>query len=99
RYRRMKISKRLLALALGLSALAFVAGARAAEDSPLADAAKHKNWTAVRALLKENAPVDGRLGDDATALHWAAYWDNTEIVTLLVQAGASVNAVTDLGIT
>jgi ankyrin repeat protein len=90
--------KRRPALALVLWALVLVVSARAAEDSPLADAAKHKNWTAVRSLLKEKTPVDGRLGDGATALHWAAYWDNADVVTLLVQAGANVNAVTDLGI-
>src|SRR5581483_6939773 len=73
-------STRALALALVLLALAFVAVARAAADAPLADAAKHKNWTAVRALLNENAPPDAPLGDRATALHWAAYWDNADIV-------------------
>jgi ankyrin repeat protein len=82
-----------------LCALTLVVSARAADDSPLADAAKHKNWSAVRTLVKEKAPIDGRLGDAATALHWAVYWDNAEVVSLLVQAGANVNAVTDLGIT
>jgi ankyrin repeat protein len=91
--------KRRPALALVLWATALVAGASAAEDPSLADVAKHQNWTAVRALIKEKAPVDGRLGDGATALHWAAYWDNADVVTLLVQAGANVNLVTDLGIT
>jgi ankyrin repeat protein len=95
----MKISNRLPALALVLSALAFVVSARAADDTPLVDAAKHKNWAEVRALLKEKAPVDTALGDGSTALLWAVYWDNADVVTLLVQAGANVNAATDLGVT
>jgi len=95
----MNRSRRSLASALVLSVLAFASHVGAAEDSSLADAAKHKNWTAVRALLSQKAPVDGRLGDGATALHWAAYWDNSDVVALLVQNGATVNAVTDLGIT
>jgi uncharacterized protein len=92
-------SNRFPALAAVLAALALVASTRAAEEPSLAEAAKHQNWAAVRALLKDKAPVDGRLGDGATALHWAAYWDNADALALLVQAGANVNAVTDLGIT
>ena len=37
--------------------------------------------------------------DGATALHWAAHWDDLEAVDALIKAGANVNAVNDLGIT
>jgi uncharacterized protein len=92
-------SKRCLPLAPVLWALAFTVTVGASDDASLADAAKHKNWAVIATLLKQKAPVDGRLGDGATALHWAAYWDNADVVAQLVAAGANVNAVTDLGIT
>ena len=38
----------------------------AAENPSLAGAARHQNWAAVRVLLEQKAPVDGRLGDGAT---------------------------------
>ena len=37
--------------------------------------------------------------DGATALLWAAHWDNREIVELLLRAGADVNAADDHGVT
>ena len=37
--------------------------------------------------------------DGATALHWAAHWDDVPLAEALVRAGASVNAANDLGVT
>ena len=41
---------------------------------------KQKDVAAVRALLKQRADVNATEGDGATALHWAAYHDDVEIV-------------------
>ena len=38
-------------------------------------------------------------GDGTTALHWAGYWDATDVAALLIRAGADVYATTDLGVT
>ena len=37
--------------------------------------------------------------DGATALHWAAHWNDLQIATLLIRAGADVNATDDHGVT
>ena len=82
--------------------LAFVAAARpasAAPDSRLVSAASEQDWTAVRALLRERVDVNGSRADGATALLWAAHWDNREVVELLLKAGANVNAADDDGVT
>ena len=70
-----------------------------AADQPLADAARRADWGVVRALVGQGADVTARQGDGATALHWAAYWDEVELAALLIEAGAEVNAANDLGVT
>jgi ankyrin repeat protein len=65
----------------------------------LADAAETHDWPAVRALLKQHPDVNAPQVDGMTALHWAAYHDDQEIVDLLVRAGANVNAVNRYGVT
>jgi ankyrin repeat protein len=70
-----------------------------ASDAPLIDAVKQKDVGAVRALLQKHADVNATAGDGATALHWAAYRDDREMVELLIKAGAKVNSANDLKIT
>lgn len=65
----------------------------------LADAAEKADWARVRALMKQRADVDGAQVDGMTALHWAAYHDEPEIVTLLVGAGANPQAASRYGVT
>ena len=77
---------------------ASLTGAYAA-DQPLADAARNADWGVVRALVGQGADVTARQGDGATALHWAAYWDEVELADLLIRAGADVDAANDLGVT
>ena len=38
-------------------------------------------------------------GDGATALHWAAHWDDAAIADVLIAAGATVDAADDHGVT
>jgi ankyrin repeat protein len=50
-------------------------------------------------LLREGNGVNATQPDGMTALHWAAYHDDLEIVELLVRAGANVNAASRYGVT
>ena len=77
-----------------------VAGAIAAgADLRLVDAVKQKNKEAVRSLLKQRVDVNARQADGATALHWAAHWNDLEAAELLIRGGADVNAANDYGVT
>ena len=73
-------------------------GARTA-DVQLIHAVKDGNTSAVRKLLEHDADVNGRQGDGATALHWAAYRNDLKTAELLIRAGAVVNTTNDLGVT
>jgi len=71
----------------------------AAPDSRVAEAARHQNKAAVRTLVAEHADVNGLEADGATAIQWAAHWDDPEMADLLIHAGANVNAANELGVT
>ena len=77
------------------------AGATAgpAAGSPLADAAENRDARTVRALVAAEADPDAPQADGATALTWAAHWDDGDIADLLLRAGASADAANDLGVT
>ncbi len=81
------------------AAMGLATGDAFAADQPLADAAQRTDWSVVRTLIEQGADVTARQGDGATALHWAAYWDEVESADLLIDAGADVNAANDLGVT
>ena len=68
-------------------------------DHRLADAVKQQDKAAVRALLDQDLNVNAAQGDGATALHWAAHWDDLDTADQLIRAGADVNASNDLGVT
>lgn len=63
------------------------------------EAAKEGDWSQLRKLLDDSTPVNTVYGDGSTALHWASYHDNLDVVSLLLSAGADVNTKTDLGVT
>ena len=79
--------------------LVAAAAATASGDSRLVDAVRSRDQRSVRALLKQRADVNGRAEDGATALLWAAHWNDLEAADLLIRAGADVNAANDLRIT
>jgi len=83
------------AMAYGLSAVSL----GAISDLRLVDAVKSQDKDAVRTLLKQRVDVNAPQADGATALHWAAHWNDLETADLLISAGANVNAETDLGAT
>ena len=70
----------------------------AAGNDELVNATRAQDAAAVRALLEGGADVDTRVPDGATALSWAAHWDDLSIADLLVRAGSDVNASNDLGV-
>src|SRR5437762_10179290 len=72
-------------------------GVAAASD--VADAAMHKDKTAVRMLLEKKTDVNAPQPDGTTALHWAARWDDLEMAGTLIRAGANAQAANRLGTT
>ncbi len=71
----------------------------AGQDLRLVRAAAEQDALAVRALLAEGVDVNTPRADGATALLWAAHWDDLDTVDLLLRAGADVQAADDHGVT
>src|ERR1051326_202250 len=71
----------------------------AAAGAPLADAEAEQENGAVAALLQQKADVNATQPDGATALHWAAHWDDLATADLLLRAGPNFNAANDYGAT
>jgi ankyrin repeat protein len=82
-----------------ITVLGLVSGVFAHGDLRLVDAVKRQDKDAVRTLLQSQLDVNATQGGGATALHWAAHWDDLETANRLLTAGANVNAFTDLGVT
>ncbi len=70
------------------------------DDLRVVEAAERQDWEAVRALVDAGAGAGATATqpDGATALHWAAHWNDGETAGRLIAAGADVDAVNDLGI-
>ena len=87
-------------VATGIGVLIAAGAMGAAEpDLRVVQAAADKDRAAVRALLAKKADVNAARADGATALMWAAHWDDLEMADLLLRAGAKVNAADDYGVT
>ena len=83
-------------------AVCLVAGTglvEAAGDPPLIEATKTRDTAAVHALIEQGVDVNAPQADGATALHWAAHWDDLGTATLLLESGADVHATNELGVT
>src|ERR1051326_1946170 len=70
----------------------------AANDPSVADAMKRKDTVAVHSLVDHRANVNEPQPDGATALHWAAYWDDVDSAGVLIRAGADPNAANDYSV-
>lgn len=66
-------------------------------ETPVADAARSGDLAALRELLERGEDVDVGHGDGMTALHWAAYRGDSEMLALLLEAGASLEGTTRVG--
>ncbi|MEP7245255.1 MAG: ankyrin repeat domain-containing protein [Gammaproteobacteria bacterium] len=107
---RLGVSLRVLAflLACATAAVATAEVATAAtvvepveRDAPLVFAARSDDADAARALLdaKPRVDVNQRTSDGTSALHWAVYHDDADLVDRLIAAGADTNAKNDYGAT
>lgn len=79
--------------------VAFAADSRAADSSPLIEAARNQDQQRLRAVLTERADVNARSGDGSTALLWSVHWNDFKAAELLLRSGADPNAANDFGMT
>ena len=74
--------------------VAAIVGASAATLPPtgpeVADAAQRQDNAALREFVRQHVAVNTPQVDGTTALQWAAHWNDTETVKLLIGAGADV---------
>jgi ankyrin repeat protein len=94
------VCRKLTTGAVWILALCLISVLYAADtDRRLIEAVKSGNRESVRALLKQNVPVNAVDADGTTALHWAARADDMDTVQLLVRSGANPKAADRYGIT
>jgi ankyrin repeat protein len=79
--------------------LLSVASLATSSELRLVDAVEKRDKEAVRLLLNQRVDVNAPQADGATALAWAAYWDDLETADLLIGAGANVNVANEYGVT
>ena len=94
----------LVALSLGLASLSAVAVAAdvvvpVERDAPLVLAARKNDSATVRELLaaQPRPDVNQRTADGTTALQWAVYHNDVDLVEQLIAAGADVKTKNDYG--
>jgi ankyrin repeat protein len=78
---------------------AVISLSAAERDLRLVDAAERHDTEAVRALIRQHVDVNAPQPDGATALQWAAHWDDIDMADILIRAGAVVDAANDHGAT
>ena len=71
----------------------------AVAPASVAEAVRRADKTAVRAMLQKHADVNAPEPDGSTALHWAAYTDDTDTAELLIRAGANAKTTNRYGVT
>ena len=67
-------------------------------DLRLVEAVRNRDIASVRALVRQ-VDVNTAQPDGATALHWAAQWNDLEAARVLIRANADVRAANDYGVT
>ena len=86
---------------VGCAALLWllIAGITSGAGSEIADAAQNGDKAAVQKLIRSKADVNAAQVDGATALHWAVYRDDADLLDILIRAGADVKAANSEGVT
>jgi ankyrin repeat protein len=92
------IDPRLRHAVAGIAALLMMVPA-AAQAGELIDALSSRDLGGARTLIVQGADVQEAAPDGATALHWAVYHQEPEIVRALLDAGADAIAANRLGVT
>lgn len=88
-----------LLLRLALAGAAWAAAGALASAETLVDTAREGDTAAALAELERGADAGERAPDGTTALHWAIYHDDVELVDALIAAGVDVDAANDYGVT
>lgn len=86
-------------LAGALVTAVLVAATAHGADLRLVGAARQRDLPAVLTLVKQGVDVNGAQADGASALHWAAHWNEGEMAEALIRAGARVEAANEYGAT
>lgn len=87
-------------LRLSLFAFCLILPATAFAEDPLADVAESQQWSTLsKWLLRDGVNVDHAQADGMTALHWAVFHNQSNIVELLIRAKSNVNASTRYQVT
>jgi uncharacterized protein len=81
----------LLLLSITGAAIAFAA------PSEVANAAQRRDSTALKTLVSQKADVNATQPDGATALLWAAHWNDVDAARLLLGAGANPKVTNRFG--
>jgi hypothetical protein len=82
------------ALLAAVVAAMGVSGAFGAQAAPtLIEAARANDSTTALAAIADKVDVNAKAADGTTALHWAIYRDNVQLVQRLIKAGADVERV------
>jgi ankyrin repeat protein len=68
-----------------------------AADSELIQAVQANNRAAALRLIDQRADVNAASGDGTTALHWAVFHGDIELVDRLIKAGANLDARNEFG--
>jgi ankyrin repeat protein len=66
-------------------------------EADLANAVKNGDRASALALLEQKVDINATESDGTTALHWAVYRNDEEMVDRLLKAGANVNALNEYG--
>ena len=92
------MKRAILGVSLGLALLlAAIAPAHGAPASELLTASQSGDFPAADRALRAGAdPAEAKDENGNNALHWAAWHGHTAIVTLLLEAGADVDAIDGL---
>jgi uncharacterized protein len=91
--------RRILSFSFAVALLGSGTFAGAATDAPLAAAVQRSDRAAIRQLLDKKVGINAAQPDGTTALHWATYHDDLDLVTRLLAAGAEVRATNRYGVT